>query len=79
MDGYEPDELPKDINGVEIRLKARVAYGDWGHRVMTGTVKKFTDAGVMIDPDKVGWGLFRHVFGKNTEKMILVLGEEKQK
>ena len=75
--GYKP-EMPdtpcKDIKGVDILPGMRVAYGDWGNRIKTGTVREYRWDTIMIDPDSK-WCAWRQVFQHNSQKMILVLGE----
>lgn len=75
--GYTPDvpDVPhKDVKGNPILPGARVVYGDWGHRVWTGTVREYRMGNILIDPDVgTGKGLWRLVQGRNSKSMILCL------
>lgn len=70
----EESELHLDVKGKKIRVGARVAYGDYGHAVWTGTVKRYNNGNILINPDKGLYkGLWRLVQNGNSEKMIMVL------
>ena len=70
----EESELHLDVKGKKIRVGARVAYGDWGHRIWTGTVKRYNNGNIHIAPDEgLHKGLWRLVQNGNSEKMIMVL------
>jgi hypothetical protein len=65
----------EDINGVEIQLGDKVAYGDWGNIVYTGNVIRIQNGNIDMSRDDNGnWT--RRVYGYNSDRMIVVLNKE---